>query len=112
MSGNTDLESKVVAAMRQYRGALTRVEHLEREDSDAHRALTRTLVDLRHAMRGEAAPNLKDSLFETGATVVARSDEARNALVEATAKLEFARLALAALERQLGYIRFDGTNHK
>ncbi|MCK1635422.1 hypothetical protein [Bradyrhizobium sp. 162] len=114
MSGNTDLESRVVAAIRQYRAALTRVEDLEREESCAHRALTRTLVDLGRAINDEAGPYFKGSLFEIGAAVIARSDEARNALVEATAQLESARLTLAALERQLGYIPevSMGTKHE
>lgn len=73
-----------------------------------------TLVDLDRTMRGEVAAHLKDGLFETGAAVVARSDDAQNALVEATAQLESARLTLAALERQLGYIPevAMGTDHE
>ncbi|MET4296313.1 hypothetical protein ABIB06_007067 [Bradyrhizobium sp. LB8.2] len=114
MSGNTDLESRVVAAIRQYREALKWVEDLEREDACAHRALKSTHVDLDRAMRGRVAPHLKDSLFEIGSAAVSRSDEAQNALAEATAQLESARLILAALERQLGYIPevSMGTDHE
>ncbi|MFH0303171.1 hypothetical protein AAFX91_39720 [Bradyrhizobium sp. 31Argb] len=104
MSDNTDLESRVVAAIRRYRKALALVENLEREDACAHRALSRTLVDLGRALRDEAAPHLKHSLFEIGSAAVSRSDKTWTALVEATARLDSARLTVAALERQLGYI--------
>ena len=104
MSGNTDLESKTIEALRHYREALGRVENLEREDASAHQALTNMLPDLSCALLEEGAPSLKHSLFEIGSVAVVRSDEAWTALREATAKLDAARLTLAALEQQLGYI--------
>jgi hypothetical protein len=114
VSGKIDLENRVVAPIRHYREALTRVENLEREDSCAHRALMSTLVDLDRAMRGEVAAHLKNGVLETSAAVVARSNEARDALLEATAQLDPARLTLAGLERQLGYVPkvSMGTNHE
>ena len=104
MSDNTGLESRTVEAIRHYREALALVEKLEREDVCAHRALTRTLLDLERALRDEAAPHLKNSLFEIGSAAVSRSDKTWADLVEATSRLESARLTLALLERQLGYI--------
>ncbi|GLR87619.1 hypothetical protein [Bradyrhizobium iriomotense] len=104
MRDNTGLESRTVEAIRHYRKALALVEHLEREDACAHRALTSTLVDLSRAIRDEAAPHLNDRLFEIAAAAASRSDKTWSAMVEATAKLESARLTLAALEQQLGYI--------
>ena len=104
MSGNTDLESKTIEALRHYREALGTVENLEREEVSAHRALTSMLPDLGCALLEEGAPSLKHSLFEIGSVAVLRSDEAWTALSEATAKLDTARLTLAALEQQLGYI--------
>jgi hypothetical protein len=104
MSDKTGLESRTVEAIRQYREALALVENLEREDACAHRALTRTLLDLGRAMKDEAAPHLKNSLFEIGSAAVSRSDKTWADLVEATSRLESARLTLALLERQLGYI--------
>ena len=49
----------------------------------------------------ESGPSRKRSLFEIGSVAVLRSDEAWAALSEATAKLDSARLTLAALEQQL-----------
>ena len=45
MSGNTDLESKTIEALRQYREAFATVENLERAEASAHRALTSMLPD-------------------------------------------------------------------
>ncbi len=104
MSDHTGLESRTVEAIRRYREALALVENLEREDACAHRALTRTLLDLERALRDEAAPHLKNSLFEIGSAAVSRSDKTWADLVEATSRLESARLTLVLLERQLGYI--------
>jgi len=104
MSDNTGLESRTVEAIRHYREALALVEKLEREDACAHRALTRTLLDLERALRDEAPPHLNNSLFEIGCAAVSRSDETWADLVEATSRLETARLTVALLERQLGYI--------
>lgn len=104
MNDNTDLESRTVEAIRHYREALALVEKLEREDACAHRALTRTLLDLERALRDEAPPHLNNSLFESGSAAVSRSDEMWAELVEATSRLEAARLTVALLERQLGYM--------
>lgn len=104
MSENADLEKKTVEALRRYREALVMVENLEREEASAHRALTSMLPDLGRAILENGAPSLKHSLFETGLVAVSRSDEAWAALSEATARLDSARLTLAALEQQLGYI--------
>jgi hypothetical protein len=104
MSDNTGLESRTVEAIRHYREALAMVENLEREDACAHRALTSTLLDLGRALKDEVAPHLKNNLFEIGSAAVSRSDQAWADLVEATSRLESARLTLALLERQLGYI--------
>jgi hypothetical protein len=104
MSDNANLESKTVEALRHYREALASVENLEREEASAHRALTSLLPDLGCALLEEGAPSFTRSLFEIGSVAVLRSDEAWTALNEATAKLDLARLTLAALEQQLGYI--------
>ena len=104
MSGNTDLESKTIEALRHYREALGTVENLEREEASAHQALTNMLPDLSCALLEEGTPSFKRSLFEIGSVAVLRSDKAWAALSEATAKLDSARLTLAALEQQLGYI--------
>lgn len=104
MSDHTELESRIVEAIRHYREALALVEHLEREDAAAHQALTSMLLDLGRALQDEAAPSLQDSLFETGSAAVSRSDNTWAALSKATARLDAARLTVAALEQQLGYI--------
>jgi hypothetical protein len=104
MSGNTDLENKTIEALRHYREALGTVENLEREEASAHHTLTSMLPDLSCALLQDSAPSFKRSRFEIGSLAVLRSDEACTELREATAKLDLARLTLAALEQQLGYI--------
>jgi hypothetical protein len=100
VSENAYLEKKTVEALRRYRDAFAAVENLEREE----RALTSILPDLSCALLEEGAPSIRRNLFETGSVAVSRSEEAWAALSEATAKLDSARLTLAALEQQLGYI--------
>ena len=104
MSGNADLESKTIEALRHYREALTTVENLEQEEASAHQALTSMLPDLERALLEGGTPSFKQALFKIGSVAVLQSDEASTALREATAKLDAARLTLAALEQQLGYI--------
>jgi hypothetical protein len=98
------LENKTIEALRHYREALATIENLEREEACAHRALMIMLTDLDSALLEEGTPSLMRSLFEIGSVAVLRSDEAWTALSEATAKLDLARLTLAALEQQLAYI--------
>ena len=90
--------------LRHYREALSTVENLEREEASAHQALTDMLPDLSCALLDEGKPSFKRKLFEIGSVAVLRSDKAWTALSEATAKLDSARLTLAALEQHLGYI--------
>jgi hypothetical protein len=104
MSGIANLENKTVEALLHYREAFATIENLEREEASAHQALTNMLPDLSCALIDEGAPSLKRSLFKIGSVAVLRSDDAWTALSEATAKLDTARLTLAALEQQLGYI--------
>jgi hypothetical protein len=104
MSGNTDLESKTIEALRHYREAFATVENLEREEASARRALTSMLPDLECALLEDDPPSLKRTLLEIVSLAMLRSDEAWTELREATAKLDAARLTLAALEQQVGYI--------
>ena len=100
--GIADLENKTIEALRHYRVALATVENLEREEASADRAFTSMLPRLGCALsRRKRAISQKRSLFEIGSVAVLRSDEAWAALSEATAKLDSARLTLAALEQQL-----------
>jgi len=50
MSDNTDLENRIVEAIRHYREALALVENLEREGACARRSLANTLLDLGRAV--------------------------------------------------------------
>lgn len=103
MSDNSDLENRTIEAIRHYREALAVVDRLERKERSAHRALSKTLLELGRTIKGEVPRSLKDS-FEIGLAAVSRQDEAWANLSEAAARLESARLTLATLERQLGYI--------
>lgn len=102
MRGDVDLDKRTVVAIRHYREALALAETLEQEEADARRELANTLLDLGRAMDNGAAPSQKDRLFKIGLAAASRSDKACAALSEATARVDSARLALAALER-LGY---------
>ncbi|WP_271591172.1 hypothetical protein [Bradyrhizobium sp. CCBAU 65884] len=103
MSDNCDLENRTIEAIRHYRETLAVVDGLERKERSAHRALTRTMLELGRAIRGEDQRSLKDSI-EIGLAAVSRQEEAWANLSEAAARLDSARLTVAALERQLGYI--------
>jgi predicted nuclease of restriction endonuclease-like RecB superfamily len=97
MCADANLESKTAQALRHYREALAKVDDLEREEASAHQALIKMLLDFERAIFEDRAPSVRQKLFETGAAVVTRSDEAWYALNEATATLEVARQALTAL---------------
>jgi len=90
MSGNTDLESKTIEALRHYREAFATVENLEREEASARRALTSMLPDLECALLEDDPPSLKRTLLEIVSLAMLRSDEAWTELREATAKLDAA----------------------
>jgi hypothetical protein len=104
LSDQADLEKKTIEALGQYRKALATVESQEQAEATAQRALTRMLPDLERAILEDCAPSVNDHLFQTGLAAVSRSNEAWDALSQATTKLEVARQALVALEQQLGYI--------
>jgi DNA repair ATPase RecN len=104
LSDQADLEKKTIEALRQYRKALASVESREQAEASAQRALTGMLPDLERAILEDCALSAKDNLVRTGLAAVSRSNEAWDALSEATTILEAARQALVALEQQLGYI--------
>jgi hypothetical protein len=103
MSDNCDLEKRTIEAILHYREALTVVDGLERKERSARRALTKTMLELGRAIRGEEPRSLKDRI-EIGLAAVSRQEEARANLSEAATHLDSVRSTLAALERQLGYI--------
>ena len=76
MSGNTDVESKSIEALRHCREALGSVENPEREEASAHQALTNMLPDLSCALLDEGTPSFKRRLFEIGSVALLRSDKA------------------------------------
>jgi len=62
------------------------------------------LPDLERAVLEDRPPSTRKKLFNAGARAVTQLNEARQLFNEATATLDGARQALAALEQQLGYI--------
>ncbi|WP_445222852.1 hypothetical protein ACKWRH_45795 (plasmid) [Bradyrhizobium sp. Pa8] len=104
MSDDLHLEEKAIEAVHFYREALAAAEKSETVQALAHRALMNVLPELRRAVLEDRPPSIRTKLFDAGAKAVVRLNEARQVLDEATARLEGARQALAALEVQLGYI--------
>ncbi|MGY3698799.1 MULTISPECIES: hypothetical protein [Bradyrhizobium] len=104
MSDDLHLEEKAIEAVLFYREALTAAEKSETVQALAHRALMNMLPELERAVLEDRSPSIRSKLFDAGAKAVVRLNEARQVLDEATARLEGARQALAALEGQLGYI--------
>ncbi|WP_027584396.1 hypothetical protein [Bradyrhizobium sp. Ai1a-2] len=104
MSDDLHLEEKAIEAVRFYREALAAAENSETAQALAHRVLMNMLPELERAVLEDRPPSMRSKLFDAGAKAVARLNEARQVLNEATARLEGARQALAALEVQLGYI--------
>jgi hypothetical protein len=73
-------------------------------DDEGPAAYPQMLPDIERAILEDGAPSVKEDLFQTGLAAVSRSNEAWDALSNATTTLEVARQALVALEQQLGYI--------
>lgn len=108
MDENTNLERRTADALRRYREALARVEQLEQEESSARQALAEWQGRVEIAIfDGRASPG-RSHLIQTGQTTIARLQEVRLAMSEATAALDLAYRALTALDDELGYILVPG----
>lgn len=104
MGDNADLERRAIEALRRYREALARVEEMEQEEAAARRALADWQSRAKIAiLDGEASPQ-RSHLIQTGQAIIARLQEVRRAMSEATAALYVAHRTLAALDEELGYI--------
>ncbi len=109
MDENTDLERRAVEALRRYRETFARVEELEQEEATARRALAEWQGYVEIAIfDGRASPG-RSHLFQAGQAAIARLQEVRFAMSEATAALDLAYKALTALDDELGYIPIPGT---
>ncbi|MVT71313.1 hypothetical protein GPL21_40665 [Bradyrhizobium pachyrhizi] len=104
LSDDFHLEERTVEAVRRYRDALAAAADSEKAQARAHRALMSTLADLKWAVLEDRPLSKRKRLFGAGARAVTQSNEARQLFNKATATLEEARQALAALTQQLGYI--------
>ncbi|WP_027584390.1 hypothetical protein [Bradyrhizobium sp. Ai1a-2] len=104
MSDSLYLKEKAIEAVLLYREALAAAENSETVQALAHRALMNMLPELERAVLEDRPSSIRSKLFDAGAKAVVRLNEARQVFDEATARLEGARQALAALEVQLGYI--------
>ncbi|MDQ8727508.1 hypothetical protein [Bradyrhizobium sp. LHD-71] len=109
MAENDSLKTKASEALNRYREALAAVERLEREEAFAHQALTELLDHLEIAVVEGHASGVRQDLFQTGQAAVSRLNEVRRNLSEATASLDRAYHALAALDQALGYVPIVAT---
>lgn len=109
MGENADLEKRAIEALRRYREALARVEELEQEEAAAHRALADWHARVEIAILDGHASPARSHLVQTGQAAISRLREVRFAMSEATAALDLAYRALAALDDALGYILVPGT---
>lgn len=109
MDDNADFERRAAEALRRYREALARVEELEEEESSARQALAEWQGRVEIAIfDGRASPG-RSQLIQTGQTAIARLQEVRLAMSDATAALDLAYRALTALDDELGYIPVPAT---
>ena len=104
LSDDSHLEERTIKAVRRYRNALAAAANSEKAQARTHRALMSMLPDLERAVLEDRPPSTRKKLFNAGARAVTQLNEARQLFNEATATLDGARQALAALEQQLGYI--------
>jgi hypothetical protein len=104
MGEKADLEKKAIEALERYREAYARAEALEREEAAARQEVFARLDRLEIAKAKGGAARLKPEVIAADQEAISRLSEIRTALSEATAELDSAFRALAALEGQLGYI--------
>jgi len=109
VSGNADLEKNAVEALRRYREALARVEELEQEEEAAHRAVIEWRGRVEVSILTARASPTRSHLVQAGQEAISRLHEVRFAMSEATATLNSAFKALAALDDVLGYVPIPGT---
>ena len=104
MGEKADLEKKAIEALERYREAYARAEALEQEEAAARQEVFKRLNRLEITKaKGEAA-RVKPEVVAADQEAISRLSEIRTALSEATAMLDSAFRALAALDEQLGYI--------
>ncbi|MGZ5165424.1 MAG: hypothetical protein ACXWCQ_33410 [Burkholderiales bacterium] len=108
MSGEADLKTRAVEALHHYRAALAEVEELEKEEADAHQALSELLGHFDIAIV-DSPPSAPHDLFVAGQAAISRLNRVRHALSAATAALDEAYRTLAALDQALGYIPISQT---
>ena len=104
MGEKADLEKKAIEALERYREAYARAEALEQEEAAARQEVFRRLNRLEIAKAKGGAPPVKPEVIAADQEAISRLSEIRTALSEATATLDSAFRALAALDEQLGYI--------
>nr|CCD32191.1 Hypothetical protein SC2p2_00350 [Methylocystis sp. SC2] len=104
MGEKADLEKKAIEALARYREAYARAEALEQEEAAARQEVFKRLNRLEITKaKGEAA-RVKPEVVAADQEAISRLSEIRTALSEATATLDSAFRALAALDEKLGYI--------
>lgn len=104
MGEKADLEKKAIEALERYREAYSRAEALEQEEAVARQEVFRRLNRLEIAKAKGGAARVKPEVSAADQEAISRLGEIRTALSEATATLDSAFRALAALDEQLGYI--------
>ncbi|MCQ4191443.1 hypothetical protein [Methylocystis suflitae] len=104
MSERADLEKKAVEALQRYREAYARAEALEQEEAAARQEVFRRPNRLEIAKAKGGTARVKPEVIAADQEAISRLSEIRTALSEATATLDSAFRALAALDEKLGYI--------
>jgi hypothetical protein len=109
VSSDANLKEKVIQAVHHYRGALAKVEELEKEEAHAQQTLTELLRHVEVAIVDSHASLARHDLFEAGQAAISRLSRVRRALSAATAALDETYRTLAALDRALGHIPISQT---
>ena len=111
MGDNADAERRAIDALRRYREALARIEEMEQEEAATRRALVDWQGRVKIAILDGVASSQRSHLIQSGQAIIARLQEVRLAMSEATAALDVAYRTLAALDEELGYIRDSGASY-
>ncbi len=104
MSDKADLEKEAIEALERYREAYARAEALEQEEAAARQEVFRRPNRLEIAKAKGGTARVKPEVIAADQEAISRLSEIRTALSEATATLDSAFRALAALDEKLGYI--------
>lgn len=113
MSKHADIKKRALEALLGYRGALAKVEALEKEEATAHQELVGWRGRVQKSMCDATASIARSNLLGAGHEAISRLHNNRRAISKATRELNSAFMTLVAFDDALGYLPIpEATNSK